>query len=590
MCGIAGQVKFNGKIDSTNIDAMNDAIQHRGPDGHGIYLNADASAGLGHRRLSFLDLSEAGKQPMTNEDGTLWVTYNGEVYNYIELRVELEGHGHVFHSHTDTEVLLHGYEQWGAGMLNRLKGMFAFAIWDENKKELFAARDRFGIKPLYYYYEDGSFVFGSEIKAIKANKDVTTTLDFTSFADYFVYRYVPSPKSIWQEVKKLPAAHYMLLKANGELTIKRYWDIPFAEKIIPDKEAVEKFDELLFNSIKIHARADVPVGSFLSGGYDSSALVYYMSRFGYTPNTFAIGFENWEVSEHLFAEMVAKQYGTNHHALILESQSLDLLDHLVWVYDEPNGDISIIPTYLVSQEAAKKVKTVMSGEGSDEMLVGYQWQKDYAPEKVGFLEKLKRLVKGENTPYIHGYYAMAMAMGRFDGAELRKLLHPDLHQHINHNVDWYYQSHFRTDIPELKAMQVMDFKHFMGEQILGKVDRAAMANSLEVRVPFLDHEIVEFVFGLSPDVYYRKDETKHLLYQNIKNHLPKEILDRRKQGFVGPDKYYMNMAWYESRLADSKLVADKIINGEYVQQLLANKDHWRLWKVSVMELWYRKWC
>lgn len=590
MCGIAGQVKFNGKIDTANIHAMNDAIQHRGPDGHGMYVNNNGNAALGHRRLSFLDLSEAGKQPMTNEDGTLWVTYNGEIYNYIELRVELEGHGHIFHSHTDTEVLLHGYEQWGAGMLNRLKGMFAFAIWDERKKELFAARDRFGIKPLYYYYEDGNFVFASEIKGIKANKDVSTTLDYTSFADYFVYRYVPSPKSIWQEVKKLPIAHYLLLNAKGEVVIKQYWDIPFGEQVIPDKDAVAKFDELLFNSIKIHARSDVPVGSFLSGGYDSSALVYYMSRFGYVPDTFAIGFENWDVSEHLYADMVAKQYGTNHHALILQSQSLDLLDHLVWVYDEPNGDISIIPTYLVSQEAAKKVKTVMSGEGSDEMLVGYQWQKDYAPEQLSFTDKLKRFFTGNKQPYIHSYYANAMAMGRFDDGELRKLLNPDLHQYINKNTDWYYQSHFRADLPELKAMQVMDFKHFMGEQILGKVDRAAMANSLEVRVPFLDHEIVEFVFGLSPQVYYRKDETKHLLYQNIKNHLPQEILDRKKQGFVGPDRYYMNMAWYEKRLSDSKLVQDKIVNAAYIQQLLSNKDHWRLWKVAVMELWYRKWC
>ena len=334
----------------------------------------------------------------------------------------------------------------------------------------------------------------------------------------------------------------------------------------------------------------MPVGSFLSGGYDSSAIIYYMSRFGYTPSTFAIGFEGWDVSEHLYADMVAKQYHTKHHNLILESQSLDLLDHLVWVYDEPNGDISTIPTYLVSQEAAKSVKAVMSGEGSDEFLMGYQWQKEYKPKKSPLKEQLLSLFRPESDPYILRYYANAMAMGRFDSNELQKLLHPDLHQNINPNPDWYYNSLYNKSLPDLKAIQTMDVKHFMGELVLAKIDRASMANSLEVRVPFLDHEICEFVFQLKSEVYYKKSETKHLLYQNIKGHLPNEVLQRKKQGFVGPDKYYMNLPWYESRLNESKLVKDGIVNGGYIQQLLANKDHWRLWKVAVMETWYRRWC
>ncbi len=590
MCGIAGQVNLGRPIVEQDINAMNDALRHRGPDGFGTYLNESKTVGLGHRRLSFLDLSEAGKQPMSAADGKLWITYNGEVYNYVELRAELEGKGYQFKSHTDTEVILHGYEEWGHDVLKRLKGMFALAIWDENRKELFLARDRFGIKPLYYYYQNGNFVFASEIKGIKANITVNTTLDLTSFADYFVYRYVPTPKSIWNEVKKVPVASYLILKADGSTEVKQYWNVPFAENTISDKDAVEKFDELFLNSVKTHARSDVPVGSFLSGGYDSSAIIYYMSRFGYTPSTFAIGFEGWDVSEHLFAEMVAKQYHTDHHNLILESQSLDLLDHLVWVYDEPNGDISTIPTYLVSQEAAKSVKAVMSGEGSDEFLVGYQWQKEYEPKRSSLKEQLLSLVRSDSNPYILRYYANAMAMGRFDSNELQKLLHPDLHQNINPNPDWYYHSLYNKSLPDLKAIQVMDVKHFMGELVLAKIDRASMANSLEVRVPFLDHEICEFVFQLKSDVYYKKSETKHLLYQNIKGHLPNEVLQRKKQGFVGPDKYYMNLPWYESRLNESRLVKDGIVNGGYIQQLLANKDHWRLWKVAVMETWYRRWC
>lgn len=589
MCGIAGQINFSKQVDEKNIIAMTEAIRHRGPDGDGVYLNKSKTVGLGHRRLSFLDLSEAGKQPMTNEDCSLWITYNGEIYNYIELREELEKCGHQFRSHTDTEVILHGYEEWGTEVLQKLKGMFAFGIWNEKKQELFLARDRFGIKPLYYYHQNENFVFASEIKAIKANEKVTATLDYTSFADYFVYRYVPSPKTIWNEVKKLPPAHFLLLKADGSVQTKKYWSIPFAEKAISDKEAIEKFDDLLLTSVRTHARSDVPVGSFLSGGYDSSALVYYMSRFGYAPSTFSIGFENWNVSEHLFAEMVAKQYGTNHHSLILESQSLDLLDHLSWVYDEPNGDISIIPTFLVSKEASKNVKAVMSGEGADEMLVGYQWQKEFQPQQSSLFEKMKSLFQTNSNPHIVQYYANSMAMGRFDKAELEKLLHPEVQQAINKNVDWFYKENFRDDLPDLKSIQQMDVSCFMGEQVLCKVDRASMANSLEVRVPFLDHEICEFVFGLSSNVYYKKDETKHLLYQNIKNHFSKEILERKKQGFVGPDKYYMNMAWYETRLNDSKLVKDKIVNARYIQQLLANEDHWRLWKVAVMETWYRRW-
>ncbi len=589
MCGIAGQVKFNGKVSAQNCMAMADAIRHRGPDGSGIYLNEASTVGLSHRRLSFLDLSEAGKQPMTNEDGSLWITYNGEIYNYVELRKQLEQSGHQFHSHTDTEVILHGYEEWGYDVVNHLKGMFAFGIWDEKRKQLFLARDRFGIKPLYYYYQNGNFIFASEIKAIKANTDVATSIDFTSFADYFVYRYVPSPKSIWKEISKLPPANYLILDAAGNVTTQEYWKISFAEKMISDKEAIEKFDELLLNSVRTHARSDVPVGSFLSGGYDSSSIVYYMSRFGYVPSTFSIGFENWDVSEHLYAEMVAKQYGTNHHSLILESQSLDILDHLSWVYDEPNGDISIIPTFLVSKEASKNVKAVMSGEGADEILVGYQWQKEYESPEKSWIDKLSNLFSTPKNSHLLNYYANAMAMGRFDADELKNMLHPDLHQNINSNPEWFYSSNYDSSLPDLKAIQKLDIKHFMGEQVLAKVDRASMANSLEVRVPFLDHEICEFVLQLNSNVYYRKNETKHLLYQNIKNHFPNEILHRKKQGFVGPDKYYMNMAWYESRLSNSKLVKDKIVNEKYVSELLTNKDHWRLWKLAVMESWYVRW-
>lgn len=590
MCGIAGQVKFTGKVDRNSITAMNKAQEHRGPDGEGIYINESGNVGLGHRRLSFLDLTESGKQPMTNSQGNLYITYNGEIYNYIELRKELEGHGYLFRSNTDTEVILNGFEIWGVDVLNKLKGMFAFGIWNQASRQLILARDRFGIKPLYYSSHKSSFTFASEIKGIKANPEVSTTLNYAAMSDFFVYRYIPSPYTIWNEVNKLPAAHYLLLNGNGELTLKQYWQIPFAENVIEDKDAIDKFDKLLYNSVKTHVRSDVPVGAFLSGGYDSSALVYYLHRYGYRTSTFSIGFEGWGESEHMYADMVAKHLGTNHHSLVLHSQSLDELHKLVEVYDEPLGDISIIPTYLVCREASKNVKAVLSGEGSDEMLVGYQWQKDYVNRRQNWKQKISSLFGIATRKYLLSYYTHAMAMGRFDNSELQKLFHPDLHVYLRKSSDWYYESLYNPSLPELKAMQVLDVKHFMGELVLTKVDRASMANSLEVRVPFLDHEICEFIFQLKSNVYYRKEETKHLLYQNIRHRLPAEILQRRKQGFVGPDIYYMNFEWYHAHLMQSSLVADGIVNHEYIEQLLVNKDHWRLWKVTVMELWYRRWC
>lgn len=588
MCGITGHINFQKPVAVDDLQAMNDAIKHRGPDGEGIFLNSSSSVGLGHRRLSFLDLSVAGKQPMESSAKN-FISYNGEIYNYSELRNELKQLGYTFHSHTDTEVILHGYHKWGVAVLSRLKGMFAFAIWDESNQQLFLARDRFGIKPVYYYNQNGDFVFASEIKAIKSNRSVSTTLDYSSFVDFFVYRYVPSPKTIWNEVKKLPPAHYLLLKNTGDVSIHRYWEIPLSEKIISDKEAIVRFDELMYQSVKNHARSDVPIGAFLSGGYDSSAIVYYLSRFGYTPDTFSIGFEGWDVSEHLYAEMVSQKFNTKHTSLILSSQSLDILDHLAWVYDEPIGDISIIPTYLVSQEASKKTKAVMSGEGSDEILVGYQWQKDYTKPHQTLFDRIKALLSPKQKAYVLEYYAECMSMGRFNDSELRKMLHPDLHQHIQSDPEWFYSSLYNFSIPDLKAMQLLDVKHFMGEQVLTKIDRASMANSLEVRVPFLDHEIAEFVFQLDTRVYYKPQETKHLLYQNIKHHLPQEILNRKKQGFVGPDTYYMNMDWYKDQLNNSKLVEAKIVNEQYIQVLFNAKDHWRLWKLAVMETWYRKW-
>jgi len=587
MCGIAGVIDFRNGVTDAEIKSMTEAIRHRGPDNEGSYFNKEKTVGLGHRRLSFLDLSERGRQPLSNTEGTLWITFNGEVYNFLELKRELKQLGHQFHSNSDSEVLVHAYEQWREKMLDKLVGMWAFAIWDERNQTLFAARDRFGIKPFYFGEQNGRFVFASEIKAIAALGDYKRTLNKTAFADYFNYRYVPSPGTIWNEVQKLPAAHYLTWK-NGRCTTQEYWKLDSDNKQENHQQLVEEIDEILFQSVKQHALSDVPIGAFLSGGYDSSAIVYYLNRINYPLQTFSIGFKKWDKSEHFFAEIVAKKFGSKHTSCIVDEANLEMLKHLAWVYDEPIADISTLPTFIVSKVASEKVKAVMSGEGSDEIFAGYTWQREFLPQSL--LQRLQYRFQGHQNPYIVNYYAEAMAMGRFDFDEQKKLLHYDLHQHINPNSDWFYAKNFDKNLSPLKAIQQMDMKCFMSELVLTKVDRASMANSLEVRVPFLHHHLFEKIFSLQESDYHKPQQTKSLLYEQLKNILPQEILQRKKQGFVGPDAYYMNIEWYRSQLKSSRLVADNLINQSYLDSLLAKDYDWRLWKIMVMELWYNEWC
>ncbi len=309
MCGIIGQWNFDVPVDPAKFVRMRDTLIHRGPDDAGVFFDSRAHVALGHRRLSFLDLSAAGRQPMCSEDESLWLTFNGEIYNFRELRSTLESLGHGFRSQTDSEVILNGYRQWGLGVLDRLKGMFAFGLYDRNAGEMILVRDRFGIKPLYYYEDPRRLLFASEIKAILASGLVRRELDKTSVWDYFAYRYVPSPKTIWQGISKVPPAHYLRWRSDGSSELHEYWRIPLeGNRRVAEEEVVARVDDLLLASVRQHVRSDVPVGSFLSGGYDSSALVYYLSRLDYPRRTFAIGFENWDDSEHQHADVVAKKF------------------------------------------------------------------------------------------------------------------------------------------------------------------------------------------------------------------------------------------------------------------------------------------
>lgn len=586
MCGIVAQFERSKVVDRQAFVNMVDSLSHRGPDDHGVFFDEEWNLALGHARLSFLDLSSKGRQPMASNRQCSVVSYNGEIYNYAILRSELSDE-YDFVTDTDTEVILAGYEKWGVDLVNKLKGMFAFVIFDRKQDKLILVRDRFGVKPLYYHLTDERFMAASELKPLIRSGLIERKMDVSAFCDYFVYRYIPSPKTIWSSIAKLPPAHLLevnLTDMSSNLT--EYWRLGVTDGGVDDTDMVGNVDSRLRQSVSEHLIADVPVGSFLSGGYDSSALVSYAKSIGYDVATYSIGFEDWENSEHIFAKEVAKHLGCKNKYVIAGIRDLELLDVMPEVFDEPIADISIVPTFMVSRLARTEVKAVLSGEGADELFGGYTWQKDFyrINNEGGWFGRLKRSVKPID---VVEYYARSMAMGWFDGAELGKLLNPELHQgNIPIDVHWFYRQHYNPNVSPLKSIQLMDIKCFMGELVLTKIDRATMANSLEARVPFLDHELFELVFSQKEDHYYKPNVTKYLLFENIKKALPQSILNRKKQGFVGPDQYYMNIQWYRKALSKSTLIENRVINAQYVNELLLNEDHWRLWKLTVMEKWY----
>lgn len=591
MCGITGWWSKNSPVNRELFDRMRDTLSHRGPDGFGSYFSENYNLALGHRRLSFLDLGESGKQPICNEDQTIWLTINGEIYNYIELREILISKNHIFKSNTDSEVVIHAYEEWGIDMIKKLEGMFAFGLWDEKNQKLILARDKFGIKPLYYYLDSEQLIFASEIKAIIENTDIKREIDFTSLSEYFIYRYIPSPKTIFKNIYKVEPAHF--LEISNDLDIKKteYFKLEIHNQIEKQKTSIKEIDKILKKSVEIHIRSEVPVGSFLSGGYDSTAIVKYFSEFEKGFNTFSIGFNDWDGSEHHFAKIVANKFGTSHHSEILDSSSLDILDDLMYFYDEPIADISIIPTYQVSKLASKHNKAVLSGEGADELFAGYTWHRNYLWNITK--KQIKDSKKwGWELP-VNNFdvdsYSKAMAMGNFDTDELKQLLSPELHKYIPEDTKSFYRKHFDENIPRPKRFQILDIKCFMGELVLTKVDRASMANSLEVRVPFLHSDICNKMLGLDPSVYFDKKKQKIILRRILKGTVPSVILKRKKQGFTGPDKYYMDFEWYRKNLENSELVKAGIINNQAIDLYLENQDHWRLWKIAVLEKWYQKW-
>ena len=513
------------------------------------------------------------------------------IYNYLQLRKDLEHYGHSFKSNCDSEVILHAYEEWGIDMVSRLEGMFAFALWDSTKRKMFIARDKFGIKPLFYYYDSNMLIFASEIKAIVENPAVQRKINYHSMCEFFYYRYVPSPNSIFEGIYKVEPAHYLEFSDTDKYTDIEYYKFQIADNEMRQNQLVHEIDEMLSESVKMHIQSDVPIGSFLSGGYDSSLLVKYFSDNEKGFNTYSIGFDGWQKSEHQYAEKVSTIFGTNHRSLILGDLSLDVLKDLMYYYDDPIADISIIPTYLISKDAAKHNKAVLSGEGADELFAGYTWHKKYL-WTIPKMQEIMYKLKGWDLPlnrFDIDSYAKVTEMGKFDGDALSELLTKDLHGYIPEDKDSFFRKYFDEDIPTPKRFQMLDIKCFMAELVLTKIDRASMANSLEVRVPFLNTGIFEKMLSLSPDVYFNPKKQKVVIRKILKKYLPREILARKKQGFVGPDSYYMNFEWYRKCLNDSRLVNDGIIRREAIDKYFVEKEHWRLWKIAVFEMWYRQW-
>jgi asparagine synthase (glutamine-hydrolysing) len=564
MCGIVGILDLKGKreINRELLSRMNETQFHRGPDEGGVHT--EPGLGLAHRRLSIIDLSN-GQQPMHSQDGNAILTYNGEVYNFPELRKELEHLGYIFQTHCDTEVILYAWQAWGEACVERLRGMFAFAVWDRQKQTLFLARDRLGIKPLFYAeLTTGHFIFGSELKSLVAHPEFPKELESTAIEEYFGFGYVPDPKTIYKNVYKLEPGYFLSIKRGQKnYSPKQYWNIDFkVDKFEDEKQLQESLIEHLEEAVKIRMVADVPLGAFLSGGVDSSAIVAMMAGNSNTPvNTCSISFGDPKFNESQFADKIAQQYHTKHRVEQVDPADFSLIDQLSSLYDEPYADSSALPTYRVCELAKKQVTVVLSGDGGDENLAGYRrhrwhmyeekmrsWlpgsirkpvfgfmgqvypKADWAPKVLRAKSTFQSIARDSLAGYFHSV--------SFSSDELRGNLFSDSFKSElqgYHAVEVFRKHGLDapTDDP-LSLVQYLDLKTYLPGDILTKVDRASMAHSLEVRVPLLDHQWVEWVAGLQPNMKLNGKEGKYIFKKSLEKYLPEDILYRPKMGFSIP--------------------------------------------------------
>lgn len=640
MCRIAGFWDFhhNQRYDvETTIRAMRDSLSHGGPDDAGVYAHRNIALALGHRRLSILDLSPLGHQPMSNDRGTVWITYNGEVYNFKEVREELIKKHYAFLSNSDTEVILKAYEEWGLESVQKFRGMFAFALWDENKQELILCRDRAGVKPLYWYYRDGLFLFASELKAFHKHPGFRKNLDEKALAAFLRYGYVPTPHSIFKDTHKLEAGHFLIINRTQNLKKINYWDVKDyysrgAEqekngywKGRSEEDIANELESYLRESFNLRMVSDVPVGVFLSGGIDSSAVCALLAQEGHKLKTFTIGFYEQDYNEAEYARKVAAHLGTEHTELYCTPQeAFNIIPKLPELYDEPFGDPSGIPTHLVSQLARKHVKVSLSADGGDELFCGYT-RYEIVGDKIKTLTGLpfphliSKLLDAVNPDVALALYKkLSFLFPRYTNfrdryIKLRNVLRADSLSEQYRLANSYFTDEDLVEIglnaghsAELDAesldvfhqMMLIDFKTYLPDDILVKVDRATMAIALEGREPLLDHKLVEYVAGLPAAYKYKNGIQKYILKKILYKYVPKELVDRPKQGFGMPVyEWFKNdlKNLYQEYLNHDRIKKEGIFNAAAVERLLSDYvndkgvNAHRLWFLFVFELWREKW-
>ncbi len=602
---------------------MSRLLAHRGPDDEGYFVNGEI--GFGHRRLSIIDLKK-GRQPICNEDETVWIVYNGEIYNYKKLRGELEEKGHHFKTDSDTEVIVHLYEEHGEGCLDRLNGMFSFAIWDQKSRKLFLARDRIGQKPLFYREKGENFVFASEVKAILADDGADRDIDFEAVNHYLSLRFIPAPLSMFRGIKKLPAGHYLVFQ-DGKVRVSRYWDFSFLRKLHFSglEDYADALNEKLVEVIDEHLVSDVPVGAFLSGGLDSSTIVAIMGKI--LPGrfkTFSIGVKEQDYNELPFARMVAKKYNTEHVERVVEADLIRLLPKMVWHLDEPSDPIASCMLHA-AKLASEHVKVVLGGDGGDELFggfdrylgVGFVDYYTYLPpilrqkiigsvinsipdsftykslaQKLKWMHHLSEYEGGER-------YAQATTFFRFTHEGKAEIFNDGLWDRLKHirSTDIIVEQFNKTNAENpIDKMLYADFMTRLSEHTLMLTDRMNMAHSLEARSPYLDHTLVEFLASFPNEMKVRRKTLKYILRTITKDYLPPEIVNRKKQGFMFPVAYWFKNELHDFLrrfLLDSRIIREGFFKRESVEQLIIDHrqnredNHVRLWMLLNLEVWHQ---
>lgn len=626
MCGICGiglGNQANQSVDVSVLQRMAESMRHRGPDSDGYHISLDQRVGLGFRRLSIIDL-HTGDQPLANEDGNIWTVFNGEIYNFRELRKSLESNGHRFRTKTDTEVIVHAYEEYGESFVEYLRGMFAIAIWDEARRRLVLARDRLGKKPLFYYISSTSLVFASEIKALLKVPEVPRAIDPKALDLYLTYGYVPAPWCILRDVRKLPPAHLLVFDLeHWRSSIKCYWEPRAMPKLdISAQEAEERLLQVLKESVALRMESDVPLGALLSGGIDSSLVVSLMAECSDRPvKTFTIGFEEQGYDERRFANLVAKRYGTDHHEFVVRPEGMDVLPQLAWFLDEPMADASALPTYYVAQMARQHVTVVLNGDGGDENFGGY-WHH-------GAALRAERL--GQIITRVHGEFVQLPLEFLFQHSGFRPLAriahlveeadrpfwakhesrvtlyHPLVHRQLlagdgngqDRQGDNYFEATYKNIKAdnEIDAILQADLRTVLPGQLLVKMDRMTMAHALEARSPLLDHRVVEFASSLPPKFKIDGSSRKVLLRRVARKYLPDELMNRPKMGFAVPLQdwlYRDHTNRVKEILVNPSAKTRDLLNQSAVRLLLSSDQKTnpsssaQVWGLLILEFWLKE--